>query len=216
MYIGKRLLEICVDCYQMMNGVTVSAYESQLLDPPLQHNPNSSKNLFIKSINNNKNKLQKLDLANIDSSPMSCRSPDLVTMQSLSNIKSINGIEMNICSPVFNKVITSSHHSTPTPSNTPMLLNLNTTENKEHNELSTIIITNENNNLESNSNNIHNNSTIDFDSSCNNNQNISESLSTSLSMHSKSSINNNNNNIQNKMRQNLTLDLQPVYKKVTP
>ena len=136
-----EILEICVDCYQMMDGVTVSANEDE---SPSQINPANNKKDFM-SANQRKmnisndlrravhlnNRANNKNYAYNDSSPSYSSPESSITMQSLTNIDNVN----NASSPIFNK-ISLSHHSTPTPSTTPMLEVLNHDEN----DLSTIIV----------------------------------------------------------------------------
>lgn len=90
-YNDGQLFDVCVDCYQMINGVKVSAVSLHLKESlkPKQMQP-TSKHLIKRS--------QTLD------------SPNDLTMQSLNHLTNTPND-----SPCFNKLLASSHHSTPTP-----------------------------------------------------------------------------------------------------
>ena len=173
------ILEICVDCYQMMDGVTVNAKIKNIFpdknqqinsaeltqkpsttkQPPHTQKPDLNKNL-LKSIYLSKNTNREL--------PSSCSS-DAITMISLSNVNIVNSVANNesdqqvVDSPMMNKKSFKQQHSTPTPTTASNLNALG--------ELSTIIVN-------------------------------EEEDSSFLSAQFKNS---------KIVRQNLTLDLQPVY-----
>ena len=109
---SSELLDICVDCYQMMNGITVSANQKDISN----NNCEDAQRKKIKETRKN----------SADLTPASLKSPDSITMLPLGHINKIN-----TGSPFFSK-ITVSHHSTPTP--TPALKN-------RQSEISTIILT---------------------------------------------------------------------------
>lgn len=148
-----QIFDVCVDCYQMINGLKVNANNLEI------------KQVEIKTINPNARKI--LESSGSDS-PLNAKSSHDITMLSLNHISSINN---NSSSPYFNKILCSSHHSTPTPLATPIIKNHN-------NNLSSIIL---------------NEISSDFDLY----KNINEKQ---------------DNNV---CRQNLTLDLQPVYSKTS-
>jgi len=115
-----QLFDVCVDCYQMINGIKVSAKNLDLQAPA---SVPSESNQTIKcsneiSITNKNSKPTKLLVSSEQDSPSAVKVSDEITMLSLNHISSIHS---NV-SPYFNKVITSSHHSTPTLT-TPVMKN---------------------------------------------------------------------------------------------
>lgn len=104
-----QLFDVCVDCYQMINGVKVSMnnLNSKTTDPKL-------------------NKQKTMTTRN--DSP-SIKSPNDITMLTMTHITNVNSNQ----SPFFNKIIASSHHSTPTSMTTPKLKN-------DSNNLSSLIL----------------------------------------------------------------------------
>lgn len=170
-----ELFDVCVDCYQMINGLKVSAKNLDLQAAP---NNNSETNQTIKQHSSSNQKLTanknlrtvKLLEPSRHDSPPSVHAADGITMLSLNHISSIqsSSSSRSAMSPYFNKLITSSHHSTPTPPNLP-----NATA-KSSNNLSSIIM---------------NEISSEFD----------------LYDHKQ----------DKSCRQNLTLDLQPVFSKTS-
>ena len=158
---NTTILEICVDCYQMMEGVTVDASSKQIFaerkSPPQKEASRSPslKQTGVKSVQSNdlnKNLLKSLYLSKNTNRefPSSCSS-DAITMISLSNVNIV-------------------HSATTTTNETESrAANGNLRGQQAENELSTIMLSDE---------------------------------ASFLSAHAK------NSKIS---RQNLTLDLQPVY-----
>lgn len=165
--------EICVDCYQIMDGVIVSANETDLqIQTKITNSP----------VNNRKKSNNKIDLIKsvhkktIVSPSLS--SPSTIGMDFIGKDVQITNRANGDYSPLPNKILLS-HHSTPTQSsqNTPAIANLHNTSN---NELSTIIV---------------------------------HSMTSDNLFDSMNSNDPNNNSMSRNIRQNLTLDLQPVYSK---
>ena len=103
-----ELLEICVDCYQMMNGITISARQNDV-SPHEEIKESSQKKSFSTELNKSSHK-------HSDNSDHTClKSPESITMLSLNHIKNINN-----SSPLFSKIALS-QHSTPTLSVTPAI-----------------------------------------------------------------------------------------------
>ena len=97
-YNDGQLFDVCVDCYQMINGVKVSAADL---------------NLKLKDSFNTSTKpkqLQQLQKSNLMKRSQTIDSPNELTMQSLNHLTDTPND-----SPCFNKLLASSHHSTPTP-----------------------------------------------------------------------------------------------------
>jgi hypothetical protein len=184
-----QLLEICVDCYQMMNGLIMKDCYIDLQSENSNKYTNSTYSV------QNTDEDTKKEIFSSASSTSVTNSPSTITMNSLSNInrivvsssKHLDSIE----SPTGNKIILSSHHSTPSIQNTPIVCMEQMNCSNQNEELSTIVV------------NEHSNSNSLFDSFRINSND--------------SSSNNNHNSIDNQKmsRTNLTLDLQPIYSQQT-
>lgn len=186
---NQEELEICVDCYQMMRGLIMTDCYLDL------QSDNNNKHTSSTNSGHNTDEESKKEIFSSTSSTSVTNSPSTITMNSLTNINRIVVSASNhsniIESPTANKIILSSHHSTPSVQNTPMICMETMNGCNENDEISTIVV-NENSN--SNSNSL-------FDSFRIN------------SIDTPSHNNNHHNSIDNQKmsRTNLTLDLQPIY-----
>ena len=159
-----ELFDVCVDCYQMINGIKVSARNLNLQAPSHSESNQTIKNANQTLITNKNTKQTKLLAPSEQETPSVVKVSHDITMLSLNHISSIH----SSVSPYFNKVITSSHHSTPTP-----FLSTSATK-KTNNNLSTLIM---------------------------------NEISSEFDLY--------NSEKDKGCRQNLTLDLQPVYSKTS-
>lgn len=235
---GSQLFEICVDCYQMMEGVVVSANERDLVcetdaplasssvDPDARSKFTSAKPTTTTKVLNIKNhdKGDTMDSlpSSMSPSPSSVKSTEEIlnmlvikdlnivdhsstatstnTITTLNNNNNANG-GANYASPLsFHSTL--SHHSTPNLKTSIVIEHDvdDDSDDKPMDDLSTIILTD--NQLDSTSTT----SSASFQTT--------PGLSTSSSS-TNANILNTNNDTQNSnpkfIRENLTLDLHPVY-----
>jgi len=181
-----QLLEICVDCYQMMSGLIMTDCYLEL------QSDNNNKHTNSTNSDHNTDEENQKEIFSSTSSTSVTNSPSTITMNSLSNINRIvisaSNNSNNMQSPTANKIILSSHHSTPSVQNTPMICMETINSSNENEEISTIVV------------NEHSSSNSLFDSFKIN------SVDTSANNNNLNSIDN-----QKMSRNNLKLDLQPIY-----
>ncbi|CAF0716819.1 unnamed protein product [Brachionus calyciflorus] len=137
----NQIIEICTDCYQIMDGFVVSANETEL---GLDQNKNSP--IFTRKKDNHIDLIKSVHLANkkslnthSDLSP-AVSSSSSIGMDNLPEIVITHGES----SPVPSKYMMS-HHSTPTISNSNTPAIINSSLNEKSNDLSTIIAQSNNN-----------------------------------------------------------------------
>lgn len=130
--LNHQLFDICVDCYQIMDGVIVSASEIDLGLQNQNQNLNQGKNSPVNGRKKSSNKefIKSVHLANKKSG---LNSPSSIGMDFIKDMKVNNKAES---SPISNKIM-ASHHSTPTQwsTNTPAIASL-----EKSADLSTIIV----------------------------------------------------------------------------